>query len=162
MDEDRRAAKIMNECSDEAWIAPEGVTQTAAMFLIDMKCPMKLQEVQLRNSVEEFGTKMFSVFGSHNSAGPWELLYTGGLEEGRDEVSNMFLQLLSISFVLQQECCNIASHSAENCSLSSFPIPIEKSFSFEKQRFFKFQVDSFYGKGGGVQFLKLKGTRSGL
>ena len=81
----------MTECSDETWIAPEDTTQTAALFLIDMKCPMKLQEVQLRNSVGEFGTKTFSVFGSDNSAGPWELLYNGGLEQGSDEVSTMFV-----------------------------------------------------------------------
>ena len=91
LEEDRRAAKIMTECSDETWIAPEDTTQTAALFLIDMKCPMKLQEVQLRNSVGEFGTKTFSVFGSDNSAGPWELLYNGGLEQGSDEVSTMFV-----------------------------------------------------------------------
>ena len=141
----------MAECSDEAWIAPEGVTQTAAMFLIDIKWPLKLHEVQLRNSVGEFGTKTFFVFGSDNSAGPWELLYTRALDQGSAEVSTMFV-ISFVSFYLQQKCCNQTSHSDQNCSLSRFPIPFEKSLSFEKHRFVKFQVDSFYGEEVGYNF----------
>ena len=39
---------------------------------------------------------------------------------------------------------------------------MKKWFLFEKQRFFKFQVDSYFGKGGGLKYFQLEGTRSGV
>ena len=57
-----------------------------AEIVIDMKCPIKLKEIQLVNGVGDFSSKDFSVLGSHNSNGPWSKLYTGELQEGRYEV----------------------------------------------------------------------------
>ena len=48
-----------------------------------------------------------------------------------------------------------------NCSITSFHIPLKDSINYEKTRFFKLQVDSFYGNGGGLKFLKILGTRLG-
>ena len=42
------------------------------------------------------------------------------------------------------------------------PIPVEDFIYLKKLRFYKLQVHSFYGKGGGLQFLKLIGTRLGM
>ena len=129
------------------WNAAEGSIEEDAELVIDMKCPIKLQEIQIINGDGDFSTKSFTVFGSVDSRGPWTWLYSGGIEEGSED---------------QGGCCNQAETSPENCSIISFPIPMKYSFKFEKSRFFKFQVDSFYGKGGGLQFLKLLGTRLGI
>ena len=67
----------------------------------------------------------------------------------------------SKQFNLQEECCPQIKQTTENCSLSEFHIPLKKWFLFDKQRFFKFQVDSYFGKGGGLKYFQLEGTRSG-
>jgi hypothetical protein len=130
----------LEDCNREVWNAAEGAVEEDAEIVIDMKCPIKLQEIQIMNGVGDFSTKRFTVFGSGDSRGPWTWLYSGGVKEGRDDQ---------------------AETSPDNCSMISFSIPMKDSFKFEKSRFFKYQVDSFYGKGGGLQFLKLLGTRLG-
>ena len=84
--EDTGAANIIEECGKEPWIASEGAIGEDAKMVIDVKCPLKLQEVQLINGVGDFSTKSFSVFGSQDSTGPWSRLYKGELKEGRVEV----------------------------------------------------------------------------
>ena len=41
-------------------------------------------------------------------------------------------------------------------------MPLKDSFKFKKSRIFKIQIDEFYGKGAGLEFLKLGGTRLGI
>ena len=48
-----------------------------------------------------------------------------------------------------------------DCSTKTFAVPWKKLIYLEKYRFYKFRVKSFYGKGGGLQFIKFVGTRSG-
>ena len=48
-----------------------------------------------------------------------------------------------------------------DCSQQIFPVPWKKKIYLEKYRFYKLEVQSFYGAGGGLQFLKFVGTRSG-
>ena len=49
----------------------------------------------------------------------------------------------------------------DNCSLTVFRTPLKDLFKFKRSRFFKFQVNNFFGKGGGLQYLKLLGSRLG-
>ena len=77
---------IFDECSDKVWNAPEGAVGEDAEIVIDMKCPIKLLQIQLKNGVGDFSTRDFSVFGSHSSSGPWSKVYTGELKEGATEV----------------------------------------------------------------------------
>ena len=51
--------------------------------------------------------------------------------------------------------------AAENCSVENFPLPVGDAFGFEKFRYFKLQVDSYNGKGGGLQHLTFLGSRLG-
>ena len=78
--------KILEECGGGVWNAAEGAAEEDAEMVIDMKCPLQLQEIQVINGVGDFSTKRFTVFGSGDSRGPWTWLYSGGLEEGRVEV----------------------------------------------------------------------------
>ena len=82
----KAAVNIIGECSDEPWAAAEEATGENAHMVIDMKCPLKLQEIQLINGVGDFSTKSFSLFGSQESTGPWSRLYTGEMERSRIEV----------------------------------------------------------------------------
>ena len=79
-------AKILEECNREVWEVSEGALRKDAWLVIDMKCSIQLQEIQLINGAGEFSTKGFSVFGSDNSTGPWSRLYTGELERVAVEV----------------------------------------------------------------------------
>ena len=56
------------------------------MIVIDMKCPIKIKEVELINGAKDFTTKGFSLFGSHNITGPWSWLYTGEIINHSKEV----------------------------------------------------------------------------
>ena len=78
---------ILEECSGDVWNAAEGATGKDASIVVDMKCPMKLQEVQFVNEVGDFGSRQFSVFGSSSSTGPWKSIYSGAAKEGREQVS---------------------------------------------------------------------------
>jgi hypothetical protein len=51
-----------------------------------MKCPIKLQEIKLKNRVGDFKTKGFTIFGSYNITGPWSKLYSGEMDEGMVKV----------------------------------------------------------------------------
>ena len=56
------------------------------MIVIDMKCSIEFQKIELINGFGDSITRGFSVFGSHNSTGPWRRLYTGELDEISAEV----------------------------------------------------------------------------
>ena len=77
---------ILDECQNDGWNAPEGATGDDAEMVIDMGCPIKLQDISLINGVGKFSTKQFSVFASINSLGPWKILYSGDLGEVKNEV----------------------------------------------------------------------------
>jgi hypothetical protein len=164
-----KESNVLEECSGDAWNADEGAIGEDAEMVIDMKCPHKLQEVQVINGVGDFSTRGFSVLGSTNSTGPWKKIYIGELEKRMDEVWWFYKFHDSLKFILNQNlCCPLDVNGTEtkqnssNCSLSIFPMPAETIIYLEKLRFFKFQVESFYGKGGGLNFLRLNGTRLGL
>ena len=78
---------ILEECSDESWDVPAGATGDEAAIVVDMQCPIWLQDIQVINGVGDHSTKEFTVLGAHDGAGPWEQLFTGELEEGMVEVS---------------------------------------------------------------------------
>ena len=50
----------------------------------------------------------------------------------------------------------------QNCSLISLPVPVTDVIYLEKMQFYKFQVDSFHGKGGGLKYIEINGTRLGV
>ena len=68
-------------------------------------------------------------------------------------------------FYHKDSCCSVnetePAYSYENCSIEVFPIPPETLIYLDKLRFFKLQVDTFYGKGAGLRFLRFNGTRLG-
>ena len=56
----------------------------------------------------------------------------------------------------------MALAKTDNCFPTRFQIPLKDSFKFERSRYFRFQINEFYGKGGGLRFLKLDGSRLGI
>ena len=62
-----------------------------ALVVIDMKCSLKLQEIQLINGAGEFSTEGFSVLGSDNSTGPWIRLFMGEVERVKVEVNCFYM-----------------------------------------------------------------------
>lgn len=77
--------RIFEECSEEAWTT---VGKEAAL-IIDVGCPLKLQEIQIINGVKDFSTKRFSVLGGEQNNGPWSFLFTGELEQVISQVRKM-------------------------------------------------------------------------
>ena len=77
---------ILEECSEDVWNAAEGATGEDAEIIVDMKCPIKLQEIQAINGIGEFSSKGFSVMGSASNTGPWKRIHLGELEEVKEEV----------------------------------------------------------------------------
>ena len=86
-DENVEESDIFEGCSKAGWKAPEGATGDDAKIVIDMGCPLKLQDIQLMNGAGDFSTEGFSVFASNNERGPWNELYSGILENIVSEVS---------------------------------------------------------------------------
>ena len=77
---------IFDECSQEEWNATEGALGNEAEIVIDLKCPIKLKEIQITNGIGDFSTKGFSFFGSQSSLGPWKTIFTGDMQENKMEV----------------------------------------------------------------------------
>ena len=73
-------------CSTDIWKAPEGATGEEASIVIDMKCSIEFQKVEMINGIGDFITKGFSIFGSNNSKGPWRKLYMGEFDLSSSEV----------------------------------------------------------------------------
>ena len=78
--------KIFEECSGGVWNAAEGAIEDEAELVIDMGCPLMLEEIQIINGLGDFSTKSFTVFGSQDSNGPWIQLYVGVLKQSTIEV----------------------------------------------------------------------------
>ena len=146
------AANILEECNRELWEAPGGALRNDACLVIDMKCSLKLQEIQMLNGAGEFSTKGFSVFGSNNSTGPWSRLYTGELERV-EAVWSLYETGSLYYFVFRMD---VAQTNKQTLGEQSFTITNKV---LEKMIFYK--LDSYYKKGGGLLFLKLLGTRQG-
>ena len=66
-----------------------------AELIMDMKCPIELQEIQLINGFGAFQIKEFDVYGSHNSSGPWNMLLEGTLDPDSVEVKYLIFILSS-------------------------------------------------------------------
>ena len=88
--QDGKAVNILEEYNRDVWEAAEGALRIDASVVIDMKCSLKLQEIQLINGGAEFITKGFSVLGSDNSTGPWSRLFMGELEKVTVQVGLSF------------------------------------------------------------------------
>ena len=60
-------------------------------IVMDMKCPIELQAVEIINGVGDFITKDFVIHGSHDITGPWNMLFAGELDNSSVEVMfNLF------------------------------------------------------------------------
>ena len=81
-----KEANLFDVCNEDAWTAPEGSVGKDAEIVLDMKCPIKLHQIQVTNGAGDFSTKGFTVSGSHSKTGPWSKLYTGEMELGDVEV----------------------------------------------------------------------------
>ena len=75
-------ANILEECNEDLWNAPERALGEDAEFQLDMKCPFRLQEIQIINGNGEFKTNKFAVFVSNNRTGPWRKVIKSMLDEG--------------------------------------------------------------------------------
>ena len=85
---------ILEKCDNAQWNAEEGAVKENAMIVIDVKCPIKMKEIEIINGAKEFSTKDFSLFGSHNSTVPWSWIYTG-------EIMELSTEVRSLSFALK-------------------------------------------------------------
>ena len=54
-----------------------------------MKCPLKLQKLQMINGDSEYSIKEFSIFGSNTMEGPWSKLQSDKLKQGRTGLQNL-------------------------------------------------------------------------
>ena len=77
---------ILRDCSKKMWEATKQNAGEDAELIMNMKCPIELQEIELINGFGEFQTKEFSVYGSHNSTGIWNMLFEGTLDQESAEV----------------------------------------------------------------------------
>ena len=82
-------SSILRDCNKEVWRASEGVSGVDAEIIVDMKCPIELQEVQLINGVGEFLVKNFVVYGSNNSSDLWNMLFEEELDQRSRKVRGM-------------------------------------------------------------------------
>ena len=89
--QDGKAVNILEECNRDVWEASEGASKKDAWVVIDMKCSLKLQEIQLIHGGGEFSTKGFSVFGSDNSTGPLIRLFMGEVERVKVEIDCFYM-----------------------------------------------------------------------
>ena len=80
------AINIDEECTKNPWFAPKRSVGKDAEIFIDMKCAIKLQAIYLQNLDGDFGTKEFSLYGSHLLTGPWNKLKTWQLQQSAEEV----------------------------------------------------------------------------
>ena len=62
------------------WLAPEGATEKEAEILIDIGCVRNIFNINLKNlKRKEGGTKLFTLYVSEVSGGPWEKILIGKL-----------------------------------------------------------------------------------
>ena len=151
------AANVL-DCSDDEWT--DGGEN--AEMVLDLKCPEKLLEIQIMNAEGDFRTNSFSIYGSTNSTA-WTKVFTGKLQEAadREQVGLLRYVLFHQDHLFQNKtCCN--STKSDPCASDYFSIPVKDFIYLDKYQFYKFQVNSYSGTGGGLKFLKLHGTRLGL
>ena len=86
------ASEIFEECSEGGWKAKEGSTGDEANVVIDMGCPIKVQNIQLTNGAEYFRTNQFSFLSSLGVNGPWNKLLSETLRKDDNEVKYKFLR----------------------------------------------------------------------
>ena len=81
---------ILNASAENMWKAAVGSKGIDAELVVDMKCPMKLLNIEMINGEGDFGIREFSVHGSKELDGPWKILHQSKLDEGGLKV-NRFL-----------------------------------------------------------------------
>ena len=128
-----RVAKLLTKSNPEIfgenyWLGPD---QTAAEFVLDLGCNKILNLVELVNthsgSHRNRGTKEFKVSVSLYEAGPWDQVVFQTLEDPREQTDPLPVQTFPFS-------------SGEEVSA----------------RFVKFNLISWYGRGGGLQYFNVK------
>ena len=128
-----RVEKLLTNSPEETygenyWLAPD---QTAAEFVLDLGCNKILNMVELVNTRRSRdgnrGTKEFKVSISQYQAGPWSQVVYETLEDPRQQ--------------------------AEPLPVLEFPF---SSGSEVSARFVKFNLISWYGSGGGLQYFNVK------
>ena len=136
---------LTDECSDEdsnEWLAPEESVDDEAEIIIDMGCLKKLKGLQMKNMKREHGgTKQFTIFLSESHDGPWDSVLTDELsEQVTDGCGLMQTFNLKYDYIFMYDLYNpFSTNRVEG-------------------RFLKFQVNSFYGKQGGLQYIGLTDT----
>ena len=110
------------------WLAP---TKSTAEFVLDLGCNKIVDEVELVNThngvARDRGSKEFQVSISHYSAGPWSSVVHETLEDSRDQDDPL--------------------------PVLTFPLSSDIKVT---ARFVKFNLISWYGYGGGLQYFHLK------
>ena len=109
------------------WLAAPGMTGEEARVVVDLGCEKMINGVYLRNThngyLNDRGTKMFSLFGSMSDEGDWFTFSEGIMEDSRHQVAEK-TEFFPFNFI-----------------------------SAIKVRFLMFQVESFYGEGGGLHYI---------
>ena len=83
------ASFLLDECNTGLWKSKKEDIKEDASILIDMKCPLKLQELQMINGDSEYSIKEFSIFGSNSRKGPWSKLQSDKLKQGKTGLQNL-------------------------------------------------------------------------
>ena len=73
-------------------------------IVMDMKCPIELQAVEIINGVGDFITKDFVIHGSHIVTGPWNVLFAGELDSSSFEVMFNFFKFTKFSPIFGEPC----------------------------------------------------------
>ena len=114
--------------NENYWLAPQ---QSTAEFVLDLGCNKIVNMVELVNTHNgehrDRSSKEFQVSISHYSAGPWSTVMYEILEDSRDQ--------------------------ADPLPVLTFPLSTHTEVT---ARFVKFNLISWYGYGGGLQYFHLK------
>lgn len=113
------------------WLAPQ---QSAAEFVLDLGCNKIVNMVELVNTHNgnhrDRSSKEFKVSISHYPAGPWSSVVYESLEDSRDQEDPL--------------------------PVLTFPFSTDTEVT---ARFVKFNLISWYGEGGGLQYFGVKKSK---
>lgn len=113
--------------SSNYWVTANGKTGEDANLYMNFACSITINGFRLKNThnydSRDRGTNQFKIFTSTLSSGPWDEILSNNLPD------------------------------ATNVNVTDVPTLQFALGSPVTAQFVKFQITSFYGKGGGLQFL---------
>ena len=133
--------------SQDKWVIPAGELKERGELILHLGCSQHIKFVQLKNLDGELGgTDKFSIFISEFSAGPWDLILEGMMNQ-----------------TAGSEC---SEHEMYTFDIESRSDPVKMHYdklhlSFRKKKmvakFLKFQINTVFDPNGGLNYIGVFG-----